>query len=472
MDLGDAATERRLLVHLRGRVGEEEHLAVAGAGDERQLLALVHDLESRVAHTVLTAHRLEVLLPALAVGWVGKHEVELLRRERVVRERGPFRAADDVVGALAFALQQHVGLADGVGFGVDLLAIEQAPDLLAALFANGGERLLGDGEHAAGAAGTVIEQVGAGPDLGLDRQEHEVRHQRHRVARRPVLTRFLLVLLVEPADQLLEDRAHRVVVDASRREVDVGVEELVDQRTDCIGLRQRLELVAELEVVEDILDVEREAVEVVLEVGKQLLLAATGLEVAQRELRGVVESLPRGVALLGDARLVEHFFGLKHLPLGRFEHRIHAPDDAHRQDDVRVLASLEEVAQNVVGDAPDERDDLVVGGLIHVHATPNPHVLRAANLSRSARSPALFFVELGALTIAVSTIVPLSILMPLRRKYSFTVTSSGHGKVSGNHAAFFPMSRRSGQCSPVFNNGSDKWAKVSGSDGVRRSGGN
>ena len=153
MDLGDAAAECRLVVHLRGHVGKKEHLPVAGAGDDRQFLALVHDLEAGVAHAVLAAHRLEVLLPALPLGRVGEHEVELLRREGVVGECGPFRAADDVVGALAFALEEHVGLADGVRFGVDLLAVQQAPDLLAALVANGTERLLGDGEHAARAGG-------------------------------------------------------------------------------------------------------------------------------------------------------------------------------------------------------------------------------------------------------------------------------------------------------------------------------
>ena len=91
------------------------------------------DLEARVAHAVLAAHRFEVVLPALAVGRIGEHEVELLRREGVVRERGPLRAADDVVGALAFAFEQHVGLADGVGLGVDLLAVEMRRDLLAVL---------------------------------------------------------------------------------------------------------------------------------------------------------------------------------------------------------------------------------------------------------------------------------------------------------------------------------------------------
>ena len=97
VDLGDAAAERRVVVHLRGHVGQEEQLAVAGAGDEGQFLALVHHLEARVAHTVLAAHRFEVFLPALAVGRVGEHEVERLGRKGIVRKSGPFGAADDVV---------------------------------------------------------------------------------------------------------------------------------------------------------------------------------------------------------------------------------------------------------------------------------------------------------------------------------------------------------------------------------------
>ena len=75
----------------------------------------------------------------------------------------------------------------------------------------------------------------------------------------------------------------------------VGVEELLDQRAERVGLREARDLVAELEVVEDVLHVGREAVEVGLEVGLELLLAAARLEVAQRELRGVVERLPGGL---------------------------------------------------------------------------------------------------------------------------------------------------------------------------------
>jgi len=131
-------------------------------------------------------------------------------------------------------------------------------------------------------------------------------------------------------------------------------------------------LVAELEVLENVLDVGREAVQVVLEVREQPLLAAARPEVAQGELRGVVERLAGGIAqggaLLGDAGAVEHLLRVEHMRLGRLEDRVHAPDDAHGQDHVGVLAALEEVAQHVVGDAPDEGDDFVVRCLIHVLA--------------------------------------------------------------------------------------------------------
>ena len=84
-------------------------------------------------HAILPAHRFEVILPALAVGWIGEHELELSGGKGVVRERGVFGAADDILGVVALALQQHIGLADGVGFGVDLLAEEKGRRLLVPL---------------------------------------------------------------------------------------------------------------------------------------------------------------------------------------------------------------------------------------------------------------------------------------------------------------------------------------------------
>jgi len=71
--------------------------------------------------------------------------------------------------------------------------------------------------------------------------------------------------------------------------------------------------------------------------------------------------------LFDDTSLIEHLFGLENGLLGRFQDGIHAAQDAHGQDDIGVLAAFEEVAENVVGDPPDEGNDLVVGGLVHGH---------------------------------------------------------------------------------------------------------
>lgn len=275
-----------------------------------------------------------------------------------------------MVGALALTFDQHVSFADGVGLGVNFLTVEECSDLLIALRGNRHERFFRHGKHAAGAAGAVIQQIGAGFKRSLDRQENEVRHQPNGIARRPVLACLLVVVLVELANQLLKNRAHRVVVDARRRQVNFGIKELVDQRAERVGLGECGELVAELEVLQYVLDVGREAVEIVLEIGEQLLLTAARFQIAQGEARGVVEGLPRSSgkrsALLGDVRLVEHLLGVEHRLFGRFEHRIHAPNDEHGQDYIGVLTPLEQVAKHIVGDTPDERDNFVMRCLVHI----------------------------------------------------------------------------------------------------------
>ncbi len=154
-----------------------------------------------------------------------------------------------------------------------------------------------------------------------------------------------------------------------RAQVNVRGEQLLDQRTQHVGPGEARDLVAELEVLEDLLDVGREAVEVGLEVGLELLLAGAGLEVTQRELRGVVERLPGGLAqrrvLMDDLRRVERGLHVEHGLLGRLEHRVEPAQDGHRQDDVAVLAADVEIPQHVVGDAPDEVRDPVELALFH-----------------------------------------------------------------------------------------------------------
>jgi hypothetical protein len=87
-------------------------------------VAVVLDDETRVLQLLLAAHAFEVALPALAVGRIGEHEVELAGAVGVVGKRRVLRAADDVVRGLAVALEQQVGFADGVGLAVDLLPVQ------------------------------------------------------------------------------------------------------------------------------------------------------------------------------------------------------------------------------------------------------------------------------------------------------------------------------------------------------------
>ena len=118
-----------------------------------------------------------------------------------------------------------------------------------------------------------------------------------------MFARLLVVFLVEAPDQFLEDRAHAVVVEAgvpdravgvvhrSWAQVDVGGGQLLDQRAQGVGPGQPRDLIAELEVFEDVLDVGREPVEPSPEVGFELLAIGAGAQVAEGELGGVVEGL-------------------------------------------------------------------------------------------------------------------------------------------------------------------------------------
>jgi hypothetical protein len=85
-------------------------------------------------------------------------------------------------------------------------------------------------------------------------QKHEVRHEAHGVARRPMFAGLLIVLLVEAADQFLEHRAHGMVVEAGQiagglwGEIDVLVEKLLDELAQRVGFGEARDLVAEFEV--------------------------------------------------------------------------------------------------------------------------------------------------------------------------------------------------------------------------------
>ena len=166
----------------------------------------------------------------------------------------------------------------------------------------------------------------------------------------------------ELADQFLEHQAHLHVVDLVRVQLDAG--ELFRDLVEQLGLVQALDRGGKVEVLEDRAHVRREALDVAVQVGADVVLIAHELAHVQR--RDVVE-VQAGLAL--DERLKRDACRLPggvFLELGSLagrEHAVQSAQHGERKDDADVFALLE-VAAQAVGDGPDEGGEgLLVHGL-------------------------------------------------------------------------------------------------------------
>ena len=141
----------------------------------------------------------------------------------------------------------------------------------------------------------VIDQVGGGPDLIGNRQEDKAAMSCTTSRGVKCSPASSLFSSLNRPDELFENGTHAVVVEAlqthgavsvqngPRAEVDRLVEELLQQEPQRMRLDQPGNLVAELELLQDLLDVGREAVEVGLEVGPEPLLLADRGQVTEPE---------------------------------------------------------------------------------------------------------------------------------------------------------------------------------------------
>ncbi len=120
-------------------------------------------------------------------------------------------------------------------------------------------------------------------------------------------------------------------------------------------------MVSELELVEYLLNVLRKAVEVVFEIGFELLLFCASHDVAQSELGYIVVGLfgcgLKCPFLFFYAGLVEHGFAVDDRFFGGFKERVQPANHSHRQDNVAVFAADVNVTQDIVGYVPDEISD-------------------------------------------------------------------------------------------------------------------
>ena len=343
----EAAAAVRRRAHLRDEMHEEQHRAVRHArqaGPEAAVEAVASRAPCGLPFRPSSIRRRTADWRACsrtcACGWPSSESVL------------PKTMLRDVL-----PLDEHVRLADGVGLGVQFLPEHGEPRLRV----HRGQVLVRDGQHAAGAGRRIVDRA---HDARLGQNlvvldEDEVDHQADDLARREVLAGRLVGEFGELADQLLEDEAHLGVVDDVGVEVDGG--EFLGDQIEQVGLGEPVDLDGELEALENVADVGREA----LHIGRQVLahVVLVADELLQVEGGRVVEALP-GLAQEERLRVEPGLLLVRqlrqHRRLGRLQHAIETAQHGEGQNDLAVVRLLVVAAQKV-GDRPDEgRKRLVV----------------------------------------------------------------------------------------------------------------
>jgi hypothetical protein len=180
------------VLHLRDEVHQEEERPIAHprqAGAEAPIESLLLGLAPDLFLN---------LLPLDAERRVREQAVERLARQPVGRERV---AKDDVADVLP--LDEHVGLADRIRLGVQLLPEHDEPRARVVV----AQVLARHAQHAPGARGRIVERAdhAALRERVVVFDEDQIHHQADDLPRGEVLSRGFVRELGELADQLLED---------------------------------------------------------------------------------------------------------------------------------------------------------------------------------------------------------------------------------------------------------------------------
>ena len=129
-----------------------------------------------------------------------------------------------------------------------------------------------NGQHAAGAAGGVIDGLGYvwGIDVLIARI-NKVRHEGDDFTRGKVVPGFLIGLFVETADEMFKNIAHLQVAHPVRVQVYFFVGEFFDDAEQAIFVVQYSDFRIKLEFVEDDAHVGRKSVDVRVQIGGQAI---------------------------------------------------------------------------------------------------------------------------------------------------------------------------------------------------------
>ena len=331
----------------------DRHLAAVGklrqTVEHKELLP-VGDLgqtggkAAQLALFVLGLHRLLLPLPVDAERRVGDDVLEGVAGELIL---GQGVTEAHVVGIAT--PDHHVRLGNGEGGGVELLPEAGDADLRVQLM----DALLHAGEHLAGAHGHVVHgDVAAAAQIRVAQQK--VGHEIHHVPAGEVGSRFLAEGLGKAAHQILEDIAAVHRRDPIRPQVTLGGIELTDHQVQGVALHHAADDGVEVELGKHVLDVGREARQIVPEVCLDVL--RVGEQGVKGELADVVKLI---AACLGEKAVLhgevfDLFVFRQHRVMRGQQAVMKALDHRHRQDHEAVLVRLEWPAQHI-RHVPDHR---------------------------------------------------------------------------------------------------------------------
>ncbi len=346
-DDADAAAALLFRAHFGQQVQEKQQGAI---GDARQARAEA----SPVAHVlVFFADSGLDFLPLHAKWGIRQHVVEATAPMAVI---GQGVTRNDVGHVLP--TNQHICLAGGVGFIVQLLAEHGEPRF----GVQGVEVFPRHGEHPASACRRVI-QGADNTTLGQRRiifGEQQLHHEVNHFTGREVFSGRLVGHFRKAPEEFLEQQAHLVVAEGVGMQVEAG--EFLGDEIQQPRLVQPLDGRGEIEAGKDVLHVPRKCPHVCLQVIAQIV------RIAEQSRQVLGEQIEKGLPCRTSDEFHEGqlgcgfcvVFGEGRRPRGG-EHAIQSPQDSEGQNHPPIFGLLE-VPSEQVGNGPDECGNVL---LIH-----------------------------------------------------------------------------------------------------------
>ena len=229
-------------------------------------------------------------------------------------------------------LDHHLGQADGIGLRVDLLTKQAHIGRgVVTLY-----EIIAGGEHTTRA--TRLIQYG--DDLSVIENiitafcQQDIDHQLDNISAGVVVASFRIFR--KSADQIFKYVTHFHVVNGVR--IEIQLRERLYYREQSVVLVHLVDLLVKVQAADDVLNIGREALDVCLKVGRQVVGVVDQL--CKIKFTGIVE-LETGQTVHRFRRIVwVGFIHFYNLCFGGCQGTLKAADDDHRDDDILVLVAL------------------------------------------------------------------------------------------------------------------------------------